>query len=244
MYRCESTSLHSTTASYTQNIVVHITFVMFDIPLRHVKDRISAPLCCSVPKSISPNHITGAAFLFGLLACCTATVPSLGSWSLLFWCLNRALDGLDGAVARDRLIVTELGGFLDLLGDFIVYSLLPPAIMLGQDLDGLLGLQWIAVAMLEASFHINNFVLFYISAVAAKRDEKELTSVTMRPALIEGLESGVLFTAMLVWPQFISLWCIGMSAVVGISIGQRVVWLVPVLQRVDGHKKGRSNGAS
>ncbi|KAI4273163.1 MAG: hypothetical protein LQ337_004835, partial [Flavoplaca oasis] len=38
---------------------------------------------------------------------------------LLFWILNRALDCLDGALARHRGTASELGGFLDLLGDFI-----------------------------------------------------------------------------------------------------------------------------
>lgn len=86
--------------------------------------------------------------------------------------------------------------------------------------------------MVEASFHVNNFVLFYVAAVAAKRGEKELTSVTMRPALIEGFESGVIFTAMLVWPEWITWLCWGMSAAVAVGVGQRVTYLVPVLRRL------------
>ena len=209
---------------------------MFDISLRQMKDRIAAPLCYCVPESVSPLHITAIAFISGLLACLTATDVTLGRWSLSFWCMNRALDGLDGALARDRHLTTELGGFLDLLGDFIVYSLLPIAIMLGQEPDLSVEVNWVSVAILEASFHINNFVLFYISAVAAKGEEKELTSVTMRPALIEGFESGLLFTAMLLWPQYIDFWCWAMSAAVGIGICQRVLWVVQALQKVDGHK--------
>jgi hypothetical protein len=58
-----------------------------------------------------------------------------------------------------------------------------------------------ALTLLEASFHVNNFVLFYSAAVAANRKDIELTSVTMRPALIEGFESGLIFTPMLVWPR-------------------------------------------
>lgn len=209
---------------------------MFDISLRQLKDRLAAPLCFCVPRSISPLHITAIAFISGLLACLTATDVSLGGWSLLFWCINRALDGLDGAVARDRKMVTELGGFLDLLADFIVYSLLPIAITLGQELELVIDVNWLSVAMLEASLHINNFVLFYVSAVAAKREEKELTSVTMRPALIEGFESGLLFTAMLIWPQYINFLCWTMTAAVGIGICQRVLWVVQALQKVDKHK--------
>ena len=87
--------------------------------------------------------------------------------------------------------------------------------------------------MLEASFHINNFVLFYIAAVAAKRDKKELTSVTMRPALIEGFESGMIFTAMVIWPGHITWLCWGMSAAVAVGVVQRVSYLIPVLKRLD-----------
>ena len=87
--------------------------------------------------------------------------------------------------------------------------------------------------MLEASFHINNFVLFYIAAVASNRKANELTSVTMRPALIEGLESGLIFTAMLLWPNHINFWCWGMFAAVVVGIIQRVAALIPILRRLD-----------
>ncbi len=210
---------------------------MFDITLRHVKDRITAPLSYCVPKDVTPIHITGAAFLSGILACMAATDLTLAPWALSLWLLNRALDGLDGAVARNRQMVSELGGFLDLLGDFIVYSLLPIAVALGQESEGVIEVNWLAVAILEGAIHINNFVLFYISAVASKRDEKELTSITMRPALIEGLESGLLFTAMLIWPEYINAWCWVMSAGVAVGICQRVLWVVPVLQDIDRPKE-------
>lgn len=64
-----------------------------------------------------------------------------------------------------------------------------------------------AVAMLEVTIRINNFVLFYISAVIAAKPDDELTSVFMRLALIEGLGSGLIFTAMFVWPQHLTLLC-------------------------------------
>lgn len=212
---------------------------MYDIPLRHLKDRYAILICQLLPAWITPNTITFAAFVCGLLACLTAafSAPTSTPWPLLFWLSNRALDGLDGSLARERKTATELGGFLDLLGDFIVYSLLPIAVAHGVDNNstGLYessAVDWRAVAMVEATFHVNNFVLFYIAAVATKRGEKELTSVTMRPALIEGFESGVIFTTMLIWPGWITWLCWGMSAVVAVGVGQRVAYLVPVLRRL------------
>lgn len=204
---------------------------MFDIHLRSIKDRIFDPCCKYVPAVVTPLQITGVAFLSGLLSCYAASC-SLLSASIILWLLNRALDCLDGALARHRKTASDLGGFLDLLGDFIVYSILPISIAAGQDADTR---AWMAVATLEATFHVNNFVLFYVAAIAEKRHgkedtkTKELTSVMMRPALIEGMESGVLFTTMLLFPNHIELLCWAMAVLVTIGIVQRTLWLTSAL---------------
>lgn len=204
---------------------------MFDIRLRSLKDGIFEPCCQFIPSIITPFQITAAAFVAGLLSCQFASQNHILT-SLSFWLLNRALDCLDGALARHRKSASDLGGFLDLLGDFIVYSLLPIAIVAGQ--AGELS-QWQAVAVLEASFHLNNFVLFYIAAIAEKKASagenrsKELTSLMMKPALIEGMESALFFTVMLAYPECIRIWSYSMAGLVLIGTAQRVVWVVPVL---------------
>lgn len=88
--------------------------------------------------------------------------------------------------------------------------------------------------MLEGTFHINNFVLFYISAVVAAKRDGELTSVSMPPALVEGVESGLIFTAMFVWPQYLTVLCWAMSVAVIVGIAQRVYFIIPSLRRLDG----------
>jgi phosphatidylglycerophosphate synthase len=202
---------------------------MFDVVLRQWKDSLADPVARHIPLWISPTHITGAAFLAGLLACFTASGPASKVFAVSFWVVNRFLDCVDGSVARHRKVASDLGGFLDLLSDFIIYSILPIAIAYGQD-NGLYDVDWVSVAMLEATFHVNNFILFYSAAVAAQKDDQELTSVTMRPALIEGFESGLLFTAMLLWPQYINSWARIMSAGVVIGIFQRALAVVRVLR--------------
>lgn len=204
---------------------------MFDIHLRFLKDQLFDPCCRYVPAYITPLQVTGAAFVAGLLSCYAASC-SLISLSITFWLLNRALDCLDGALARHRKTASDLGGFLDLLGDFIVYSLLPISIATGQDATTI---TWKAVAMLEATFHINNFVLFYVAAIAEKKHGKgdsnttQLTSVMLRPALIEGTESGLLFTVMLLFPNNIEILSLFMAALVIIGIFQRTLWYVTAL---------------
>ncbi|MCJ1380818.1 hypothetical protein MMC17_003927 [Xylographa soralifera] len=197
------------------------------------KDRLADPLVRQLPEWITPGRITLAALNAGLIACMLSSIPMYKHWALGFWALNRLLDCFDGSLARSRGAATELGGFLDLLGDFIVYSLLPIFIGIGQERLTATSIGWVAVAALEASFHINNFILFYIAAVASKRKDGELTSVTMTPALVEGFEAGLCFTIMLIWPSMITLWSWLMSLAVAIGIVQRVLILMPVLQRLD-----------
>lgn len=207
---------------------------MFDIQLRHLKDGLFDPLCQFIPSSVSPGLITFGAFLSGLLSIYHASRRHV-LLSLIFWFLNRGLDCLDGALARHRAVASDLGGFLDLLGDFWIYSLLPIGIAIGWDYSPNCLL---SVAFLEATFHINNFILFYVAAIAEKKANnepsktrtKELTSVMMRPALIEGMESGVLFTLMLAFPSQINMWCWLMSASVAIGICQRIYWVVNALR--------------
>lgn len=207
---------------------------MLDIALRRWKDRLIDPIAQRVPALVTPGHITLVAFICGLLACLAAISSPYQYMGMYLWLANRFLDCLDGSVARSRNASTDLGGFLDLLSDFVTYSLLPIAVCLGQDSGSV---HWPALALLEASFHVNNFVLFYSAAVAAKRQDDEITSVTMRPALIEGFESGVIFTAMLIWPQHINLWMWTMSFGVTIGICQRVLAVMSILTQVDRNQK-------
>lgn len=201
---------------------------MFDIQLRSFKDRVFDPICQYVPHSITPLHITISAFSAGLAACYSASQHHV-NLALSFWLFNRALDCLDGALARYRNAASDRGGFLDLLGDFIIYSLLPISLAIAHP-DA-----WDAVAMLEASFHVNNFVLFYVAAIAEKKaaangeKSKELTSLMMKPALIEGMESGMLFTAMLMFPEYLRILSWLMALLVCLGICQRVTWTVSAL---------------
>ncbi|KAI4188550.1 MAG: hypothetical protein L6R41_002065 [Letrouitia leprolyta] len=213
---------------------------MFDISLRPLKDGVFDPICKYMPAFVSPLHVTGLAFGFGLLSCYSISLTHANkTLSLLFWILNRSLDCLDGALARHRGTASDLGGFLDLLGDFIIYSLLPIAIARASPPENGSSL-WISVAVLEATIHVNNFVLFYVAAIAEKSSNaagsgkakrKELTSVMMRPALIEGVESGLIFTAMLVYPSAIQSLSWTMAGLVTVGIIQRTLWVIQALTK-------------
>lgn len=205
---------------------------MLDIQLRSLKDKAFDPCCQVVPAFVTPLQVTIAAFFAGLTACYFAS-QNFVLLSLIFWGSNRVLDCLDGALARHRKSASDLGGFLDLLSDFIVYSLLPITIAAGGNGSTQL---WAAVAVLEATFHVNNFILFYVAAILEKKQRtedaktKELTSVMMRPAVIEGTESGLFFTAMLAFPSTLETLCWLMAGLVTVGIGQRTTWFIAALR--------------
>ena len=74
---------------------------------------------------ISANQVSLTGFAIGMLAL-PLLAFNLYLWALLAILLNRMLDGLDGAVARETGI-TDCGGFLDITLDFIFYA----AVVLG-----------------------------------------------------------------------------------------------------------------
>ena len=103
---------------------------MFDAVLRPVVDRILDPVGRRLAASgVGANEVTLAGFCCGI----GAAGAVVFGWSVLavtLLLLNRLLDGLDGAVAR-AAGGTDLGGFLDITMDFLVYSAIPFAFALG-----------------------------------------------------------------------------------------------------------------
>ena len=71
-------------------------------------------------KFISPNHMTLIGFSFGLLMCLSIIIDQY-LMAIFFLFLNRLSDGLDGTMARLQ-IPTPLGGYLDIVLDFLIYG--------------------------------------------------------------------------------------------------------------------------
>ena len=97
---------------------------MFDASLRPIIDkpmRAIGKACLAV--GLTANQMTIIGFAFGILA---AILIISGYFHLAFacFCLNRLADGLDGAIAR-LTKPTDAGGFLDIIADFLFYSLIP-----------------------------------------------------------------------------------------------------------------------
>jgi len=221
-----------------------------DSQVQSITDNVINPLCHLVPSFISPLHLTCLAFICGLISC-WQIYQEHNFQALVFWSLNRLLGGLDGAVARHRGKESELGAFLDLLSSFWVHSTIP--ICCGLAVSALDDLKqpfthlapsdspWLSIAVLEAMFHIHNFVLFYAIAAIEKHKQvgkiptSELTSIVMRPALVESFESGVIFTLMLAWPRRIEALCWAMVLLMAVGTIHRLQWSLSALSDHEPH---------
>ena len=86
---------------------------LIDPPLNRLGHALAA-------RGASANAVTLLGLALGLLS---ALVIALGApgWALIPLLASRLMDGLDGAVARVRG-PTDLGGYLDIVCDFILYS--------------------------------------------------------------------------------------------------------------------------
>lgn len=201
---------------------------MLDPALRRSKDRLLEPLARALGPGVHPNALTLLGFALGL-GCAwsllhAAYLPALGLWAL-----NRVLDGLDGAVARIWDRQSDLGGYLDILLDFALYALIPLALVAGlPDPDAL----YPRLALLLGSFYLNAASWMYLAALlekraAARRDPA--TAVVMPAGLIEGTETLAFYTAFLLLPGALPELFAAMTALVLLTVAQRLLWAVRVL---------------
>ena len=172
---------------------------MLDARLRRVidppLDRIGAALAGA---GVTANAVTLAGFLFGLAA--MALIAAGGYLpGLLCLLLNRLADGLDGAVARHAGPPSDLGGFLDILADFILYSGIVFAFALADPAANAL-----AAAFLIFSFVGTGSSFLAFAVMAAKRglstDVRGRKSLYYLGGLTEGTETILVFVAFCLFP--------------------------------------------
>ncbi len=199
---------------------------MLDRSLRVLKDRMMAPLARWAGDAVHPTVISVGAFVVGLGCCALLYRGSLVA-ALVLWVLNRVLDGLDGPVARQQGRESDLGGYIDIVLDLVIYALIPisAAAAAASPTDAL----WVSLAFLLASFYVNVGSWMYLAAILEKRGKGasgrgEQTTITFPTGLVEGAETMLLFTLIILLPgQLTALfWVIAM--LVGITAVQRLVW--------------------
>lgn len=202
---------------------------MIDKNLRRSKELLMAPLAAPL-RTVHPNLVTAAACLFGL-ACAVAAAQGAYPLAIGLWIVNRILDGLDGTLARLAGKQSDLGGYLDIVLDTVVYAAIP----FGLALHNGTAAAFSALALLLASFYINGATWMYLAALLEKRNsgaaaQGELTTVTMPGGLIEGAETVLLYSLFLLLPQMLTPLFILMAVLTLITAGQRVLWAMRALR--------------
>jgi phosphatidylglycerophosphate synthase len=197
---------------------------VLDTLLRPVKERLLSPIARAAGRRVPPLVVTLAGFACGLAAAVLAARGRHGA-ALALWIANRALDGLDGTLARAQGTQSDLGGYVDIVLDFIVYAAIPIGLVVGA--PGM-PLAVAALAML-ASFYVNAASWMYLSAIlerrgAGARQRGELTSVTMPEGLIGGTETVVAYTLFLLLPRHLVTLFWLMTVLVVVTVAQRLTW--------------------
>lgn len=172
---------------------------MLDSRLRPLVDPVLEALAeRTVPKRVSADFVTVAGFALGLIAMAAVALEHylLG---LFFLAGNRFADGLDGAIAR-RTKLTDLGGFLDIVLDFIIYSGIVFAFALADPPNNAL-----TAAFLIFSFVGTGCSFLAFAIMAAKRqistDIRGLKSLYYLGGLTEGTETILFFVLFCLFPQ-------------------------------------------
>lgn len=200
---------------------------MLDPILRRTKDRIFDPLAHAIAGRVSPNAATGFGFLLGT-ACAGALARGWWGWGFGLWALNRIFDALDGAIARMRRRQTDLGGYLDLMSDFVVYTLIPIGVVLGVGSES--GDVW-ALAVLLGTYYVNAASWMFLSAILEKREHDQAsaghqTVVVMPAGVVGGTETMAFYTLFIVLPVHFAVLAFVMAGLVALGALQRGVWAV------------------
>ncbi len=148
---------------------------------------------------ISANVVTLAACAVGLAAAAAISMH----WylaGLVLMLASRVGDGLDGAVAKIAG-KTDLGGYLDIVLDFLFYGVIPIGFVLADPAANA-----VAGALLVFSFYVNGASFLAFAAIAAKRnmasDARGPKSLFFTTGLAEATETIAVFAAFCLVPQW------------------------------------------
>ena len=176
-------------------------------------DRAAAVLAA---RGVTAGAVTAIGLVVGTGACVAA---AFGIWAaaLPLWLANRALDGLDGALARLRG-PTDLGGLLDFVADFVIYGGFVVGVAIAVP-----GAR-IACTVLLAAYLLNNVALLSFASLVEKRrlefgDER---SLRFTPGLTEGTETIAAYSLICLVPARAEFIAWVFAAMVLVTVAQRL----------------------
>ncbi len=198
---------------------------------RHLRPLIDPPLnrlgAGVAQLGLSANQITLIGLAFALAAA-TAIVAQLFWVALALMLASRLADGLDGAVARATQ-VSDFGGYLDIVCDYVFYAAIPLAFVL---LDP--GAHGVAGVFLLLSFYVNAGSFLGFSVLAEKKkmrsDAHGVKSLYFTGGLLEGTETIAFFVLLCLFPTWFVPLAWGFGTLCLITAGARVLLAAKVFR--------------
>ncbi len=188
--------------------------------LRIVRPAADAAASLLSARGVTADQATLAGFGFGMLSA-IMIASGLTTAAILPLLANRALDGVDGALAR-MTCTTERGAFLDISLDFVFYASIPLAFATLAP-----GENALAAAVLLAAFVATGTSFLAFAVIAEKRGLKSAAypskSFYYLGGLAEGTETILCFLAMCVWPEHFAAISIVYAALCAVTAGTRLL---------------------
>ena len=205
---------------------------MLDKELRRFKDLLLVPAARLIGQKIHPIVITIFGFFVGVAAMVCLFQGNYPA-ALWLWVANRILDGLDGLVARHTGRMSDLGGFLDIVADFFLYAAVPVIFAFKEG-----GVEYFRIAaVLLAAYYINASIWMSVSSILEKHkctEESNQTTLIMPRGLVEGFETIIFYTLMLIFPaSFIAIATI-MAVLLAAGVILRLFQAVKLLIKLGG----------
>jgi phosphatidylglycerophosphate synthase len=171
-------------------------------------------------RGVTADQATLAGFGFGMVAAILVAFGLTGL-AILPLLLNRALDGVDGALARLNG-TSERGAFLDISLDFVFYAAIPLAFAAHAPEANAL-----AAAALLAAFTATGTSFLAFAVMAEKRGLRSTAypskSFYYLGGLTEGTETIACFLAMCWWPEHFAVIAYVYAALCALTAATRLV---------------------
>lgn len=194
---------------------------MLDARLRRLIDRpLDLAGIALARRGVGADMLTWGGFAIGASAMAAVMAQSY-TLALILLALNRLADGLDGSVARQNR-PTDLGGFLDIVLDFIFYAGMVFAFAVADP-----GTNALAAAFLLFAFMGTGSSFLAFAIMAAKRgistDLRGRKSLYYLGGLAEGTETILFLALACILPQWFGPLAMGFAAMCWITTFGRIL---------------------
>jgi phosphatidylglycerophosphate synthase len=200
---------------------------MFDAVLRR---RLDGPLAVAAERIdrswVTPDRLTVAGLLVGLTSAGLAA-GQLWGWALVAWLISRALDGLDGPLARRRTTGqgSPAGGYLDITADFVVYGTTVVGVAVGTVGTSASLTDWLPFLAVLLAYYVNGTAFLAFSSIAERTGHRidDGRSLSFLGGIAEGAETILVHSLWLIVPVYAPHIATVWAVVVGVSATHRII---------------------